>query len=216
MGLRDVTPVIGARATVVGQFARARENADIAPGPDDAVVIGSVRSITGDLAVATFIRVDPVTGLSAPVQRGRGQRLPGFSFLTRSSEAAPKALVTQAGTYALVDLDMVQVCLGTIAFTVEPGGVVNLGAIVLNEEPSTAADSLGPVPTRQVRIDAADPETARVALSRAPQLASRAEPASYFNGLHYPCSNAFPWRVAGIVMPGAPYRTANEAAAAEE
>lgn len=216
--LRDMAPTITPPPTrlVTAQMLRGRENANIRPGPNDAVIIASIRSTTGDLAVATFIRIDPETWQAAPVRSGRSERMPIFSFLSRSREATPKALVAPAGTYALAGLDMLQLCLGTIAFTVEAGSTVNLGVISVNEEPATAADPLGPVPTRQVRIDPADSESARVALSRAPELVSRVEQASFFNGVHLECSAAFPSAMGGVAMPGAPYRGANTQAAVED
>lgn len=199
-----------------GWYPRPAQGTRIDPGPEDAVIIAAIRSTTGDLAVAQFTRVDPQTGLPALVEARGGERQVSFNFATRSREARPMAYVARAGTYALVNLDMLQLCLGTIAFTVEPGGVVDLGIIEVNEEPTARGDPFGPVPMRQVRIDAAGAENAHTMLSHAPDLASRAEPASFFNGVQYPCNNAFPWAVVGVVMPGAPFRTAPSQAVAED
>jgi len=186
---------------------------DAAPGPNDGVIVASIRSTTADLAAAVFVRVDPATGRPAMVQDGRRERLPIFMLRTRSREAnTPKVLIAPAGTYALVDLDMFMVCLGTTAFTVEPGAVVNLGVVSVNEEPSSAADPLGGMPMRQVRIDPASADIIRSALP--PELAARAAPASFVNGVRYPCNNAFPWAVTSVAMPGAPYYEAPSQTAA--
>lgn len=197
---------ISDRLAFRGMFLRPVEGSRIDPGPEDAVIIAAIRSTTGDLAVAQFTRVDPETGAPALIQVGRGERQVNFNFFTRSREARPMAYVARAGTYALVNLDMLQLCLGTIAFTVEPGDVVDLGVIEVNEEPGATADPLAPVPMRQIRIDAAGVENAQAMLSHAPELVSSAQPAAFFNGVQYPCNNAFPWAVGGVVMPDAPHR----------
>lgn len=204
---REIAPA-STRLMLQARVSGAREGNRIAPGPNDAIVIVSVRSTTADLAAARFSRVDPNTGAPAPVRVRNSEHLPVFQFRTRSREPQTRAFVLPAGTYALIDLDMLQLCLGTFAFTVEPGDVVDLGLVSIDEEPGAAGDPLGGAPMRRVRIDPSDGQSARAALAHAPELAARIEAPAFVNGVQYPCNNAFPWAVGGVVMPGAPYHEA--------
>lgn len=212
--LRDFTPrIMGAIPEGVNNWGRERGTIEV--GPNEAVVIASLRSTTGDLAVSTFVRIDPETGDFAPTVLGRRPLLTWIALRTRSREPEPpRAFVVPAGTYAMVNLDMLQLCLGTIGFTIEPGTVVNVGVISVDEEPTASIDPLAPQPMRRVRIDVAERASQAPAFVLPPELSTRESEAAFFNGVPYPCTRGV--RAAGLAMPGAPYRGGPGPAAAND
>jgi hypothetical protein len=194
--LRPLTPTTYTGR--IGRFSRPRADfGDLAPAPGQALLIGSIASLNGDLAVVTFTRVDPSTGRPDPLEDQRR-----IVFGTRSREPATMGIVVEAGTYALTNSDMTEFCLGAIAFDAAAGAVIDLGLITVDEEPTASSDPLAPIPTKRVRVDTR-PSSLREALMGRSR---RAEPASYVNGMRVPCHAATRQSIAGIAMPGAPYR----------
>lgn len=194
--LRPVTPATYTGR--IGRFSRPRSDfGDLALAPGQVLLIGSIGSLNGDLAVVTLTRVDPSTGRPDPLEDQRR-----IVFGTRSREPVTMGIVVEAGTYALTNSDMTEFCLGTIAFDAAAGAVIDLGLITVDEEPTASGDSLAPVPTKRVRVDARPSPLREALMGRS----RRVEPASYVNGMRVPCHAAMRQSIAGIAMPGAPYR----------
>jgi hypothetical protein len=117
----------------------------IQPGPDEAVVVFTVRR-EGEgkkRAGFSFYRYDPLTGQLAPVPVGKKKQVrqiylgaDSYRPKTAGAQSEPRTyiFILPAGTYGLnylgIERDinyLTELCMGTIAFTAEPGAVLHLG-----------------------------------------------------------------------------------------
>ncbi|EGF91747.1 hypothetical protein ABI_01770 [Asticcacaulis biprosthecium C19] len=178
------------------------------PGPGEAVVLMTVSSPTGAGAHILFDRRE-ANGEAGIVQTTGRRSWPGFEARTKEakvSTAAQFAFVIPAGIYSLANVrtgryDFTTFCLGTIAFDVAAGEVIDLGHFTM--VPADAAiDPLAPAPKVQLRIDQPKVDSERIAALAAVDLADRVRPAVYFNRFPRMCTLFS--RIYGFDMPGAP------------
>ncbi len=167
-------------------------------GPNDAVLVLSLRregpGNSGSYIV--FTRDNPETGLPARTTVGSSQRLRWPMFQPQyarpdASGASHFVYIVPAGTYALANsfagpFMLTQFCLGTVAFTAEPGAVLHLGEYVIRAERGEPSE-LAPPARLGIRINEPDLDAGRALLARAPEIAARLQGATYTNGFRHAC-----------------------------
>ncbi|ESQ74263.1 hypothetical protein [Asticcacaulis sp. AC402] len=177
------------------------------PGPDEAVVLMTVSSPTGAGAHILFDRRE-ASGDAGIVQTTRGRNWPGFEARTKEAKgnaAMQFAFVIPAGIYSLANVrtgryDFTTFCLGTVAFDVAAGDVVDLGHFTMVPV-DAAVDPLAPAPKVQLRIDQPSADSERNVALATGGLADRLRPAVYFTRFPRMCTLFS--RIYGFDMPGA-------------
>jgi hypothetical protein len=156
-----------------------------------------------------FARVNETSGLPDAVPWGRSGRPTWVSIqadVGRRARGAGApwtthlAYVVPAGTYALMDAaasaGVFQLCLGTIAFTVEPGAVLDLGEVMIRPG---SQESGTPFSLRFARPNL---ESDRALLAGAPDLAARLAAVQYRDEFTIACVPGY-FPPYGIDLPGA-------------
>lgn len=189
------------------------EGADVAPGPNDAVLVMTFRSIGRDQG-KIYLAHDLDDGEPDPIRVGRHDRWPtlvaepGRRQANASGEAR-LVFVAPAGTYALSGVGQgyyirsTFFCYETIAFTAHAGDVVHMGAYTVETEPS-GTHPLAPTPRQRLRIDLPPLDGARDDLAQSPDLAARMKLADYVNNFPHACPETVGIAAYGLDMPGSP------------
>lgn len=182
--------------------------AAIAPSGNQAVVFMTVRA-PRSRAFVLFDRRDPANGQPSRALVGGRERFPGFEAETQAEEGSTNAVrvafVIPEGTYSLAMArstrhDGTSFCLGTIAFQISAGEIVDLGEITL--EPSDqVVDPLSAPPQVRLRIDQPAVDAARATALGAAAFADRLRPAVYANQFPRMCQLFA--RIYGFDLPGA-------------
>ena len=171
----------------------------------EAVAFLTLNSSTDTQVEVAFERVAPGTGDLASISYRGGNRWPAFQAQTTHDSGRNEfVFVIPAGTYALARIRRgrqgMGFCLGTIAFNVAPGDVVDLGHFTVEQGASVSAPA--PPPVARMRVDQPELTPARRNFLGAGELANRMKQAAYSNGFPRICRPFSP--IYGFDIPGAP------------
>ncbi|MGH6965567.1 MAG: hypothetical protein ACREE0_13880 [Phenylobacterium sp.] len=190
------------------------EGTTLAPGPAEAVVAVTLRSNTPKPALLHFMRDLEETGAPDLLPVKSDTQWPTIQVKasagkTGAETVTRRVFVVPAGTYSLASVGTggfegsTLFCLGTLAFRVEPGDVVDLGEFTV-QPGMQVVHPLAPTPKLRLRIDRPPIEAARQALtSSSADLAGRMKAATFRNDFPHECPATGGFSVYGFDSPGA-------------
>ena len=195
------------------RFVRSRAiSGPLTLNPGEAVVVMSLRSPSGVGAYVQFERQDPETGEAGLLYVDNRARWPGFEARVPFSQthASRFAFIVPEGVYVLGQVQVgsegaTSFCLGTAAFQVQAGDVVDLGDYVVQRW-SRRVDQHTPAPNVRMRIDQPEITAERALTLIGAQAQATPIPARYFNRFPRVCPGHFlpgAHHIYGFEIPGA-------------